>query len=208
MSKQLLLVRHGALEEAYDGRFFGSTDVSLSAPGRAAAEALAPRLADTNWDRRLSSPLARARETAALAFPGQRVETDPDLREVDFGLWETKTFEEIQADDPARVDAWARFDPAFSFPEGEALADWLARLNRLAGRLAADGAERIVAVTHGGVIQGLVCRFLGLPARDYIRFKAERGSLTQLELDGSSGRLIRLNDTAHLQGVVAGKGVA
>ncbi|HBB17049.1 MAG TPA: histidine phosphatase family protein, partial [Syntrophus sp. (in: bacteria)] len=80
------------------------------------------------------------------------------------------------------------------------LRDFGKRIGAVAGRIAADPAETVVAFTHGGVIRYLICRFLGLEDRHYLLFDIQPGSLTEISVEGGKGVLTRLNDRCHLEG--------
>ncbi|NTW77162.1 MAG: histidine phosphatase family protein, partial [Syntrophaceae bacterium] len=123
MAKKLVMIRHGVLDSEYHGRFMGKTDVGLSAAGQKQAAALALPMDNLREAHFIVSPLRRTLETArlALAASGQSFDIDSDLREIDFGLWEEKTFAEISMTDPAGVERWSNFDNDFVFPGGEAI---------------------------------------------------------------------------------------
>ncbi len=145
-------------------RFVGRTDIPLAPEGAEQARALARLLPALQPGRCIASPLMRAQETARLLVEpiGLGVETDPDLREVDFGVWEGKTFQEVRAADPAGVGRWENLSGAFSCPGGESLEQFSARVRSVADRLTAHPSEVVLAVTHGGVIRALLCHVLGL----------------------------------------------
>lgn len=97
------------------------------------------------------SPLARCRTVGeALAERGWRVRIDARVRELCFGHWQGRRWEDIGR---AEIDRWlAEFE--FAAPGGgEPLAALLARLRAFVADHA--GAERLVVVTHGGVISAL-----------------------------------------------------
>jgi len=168
----------------------GRTDLPLSEGGRRQA-ALTGRLVDSA-DRFFCSPLVRARETAGLAVPGRPLEIDPDLREMDFGDWEGRRYDEVAVEYPAIVAAWSEFGPDFAFPGGESVVDFASRIERTARRFSELGVETVAVFTHGGVIRGLICHFLGLPLRDYLLFDITPGSVTSLRLWGGRGVLAGL----------------
>jgi len=97
---RLWLVRHGETEWARMGRHTGATDIPLTEAGRAQAEAVARRLAGIPFAAVRSSPRSRALDTARLAGFSDRVETDEDLVEWDYGADEGRTTEEIRAERP------------------------------------------------------------------------------------------------------------
>ena len=84
----VLLFRHGETEWSRDGRHTGRTDVPLTDAGRRHAEALGARLAGHEFALVLTSPLQRARVTAAIVGLGDRAEVLEELREYDYGSYE------------------------------------------------------------------------------------------------------------------------
>jgi alpha-ribazole phosphatase len=192
MKKKLFLLRHAEHEAAKYHQFIGSTDIGLSEHGRRQAELLASLVQRHQPGRCLCSPLKRCIETIQ-SLQGISIEINADLREVDFGSWERKTFEQIQTSDPEIVNQWADFSPAFSFPSGERLEDFLIRIQRVASAITSCPEDAILAVTHAGVIRALLCHFLGLHPRQYVLFSVDYGSLTILDLFGDKGVLTGLN---------------
>lgn len=198
---EVLLIRHGEIGAQYDGRYVGRLDPPLSTAGIERASALRRhaelRRADLQC---LASPSLRARQTAAAA--GLAAELDEDLREIDFGRWEGLSFDEIAAADPEAVARWAQLDAGFLFPGGESLAEFDARIRRVAERLA-EGAPRTVAVfTHKGVIRALICHWLGLPREAQLLLEIGHASLTRLRVSKGRATLCTLNDLCHAAEVV------
>ena len=195
MARHVLLLRHGELGPAHAGRFWGRTDVPLCDTGRQQAQRLAAMLRSYKIDRCLCSPLLRTRQTAELALAGAGIDShlDPDFREIDFGDWEGKTFAEIEHACPDAVKQWADFADDFAFPGGESLAGFLRRIRSIADRIAADPAETLLAVTHGGVIRALICHYLGLSPRQYVLFDVRCATLTRIDLFDGRGVLVGLN---------------
>jgi len=184
MARRLILIRHGQVEERFEGRFVGSTDAALSPAGMGQAQGLAPWLAGRHPGACFCSPLLRCRETARAAVAGLPLQPqpDPDLREVDFGAWEGLSFSDIAWKDAAAVDRWARFEPGFRFPGGESIADFTTRIAAAAERLAAAPQETVVAFTHGGVIKFMLCALLRLDPRSYAAFEIRPAGVVELAL--------------------------
>jgi alpha-ribazole phosphatase len=196
MSRRVALVRHGPPDEPARGRLFGSTDLALGDGHGAELASLAGTLRALGGTRYFASPLRRARETAeaVLGQPLPADFVDSDLREVDFGHWEGKTWAEVAASEPAAAARWASGDATFAFPGGESLRDFGARVGRVAARLAADEADTVVAFTHAGVIRHLLCHYLDLPeARHPLLFELEYAAVTLVKLCGDKGVLAGLN---------------
>ncbi len=192
MKKKLLLLRHAAHKAEHHSQFYGRTDFVLSEQGCRQAASLASFIKKYQPEACFCSPLKRCLETVR-ALSGISIEINPDLQEVDFGFWEGKTFDQIHQLDPAAVQRWADFDPAFAFPGGEGLEEFLIRIRRVAAVIVDHPANTLLAVTHAGVIRALLCHFLGLHPRQYVLFNVDYASLTILELFGDKGVLAGLN---------------
>lgn len=202
MAGSLLLVRHASVDSANRHRYVGRTDLPLSEEGRRQAEALVEAIRRQSPTQCLCSPLRRAVETAGPMSEALGLEPliEPYLREINFGHWEGKTFEEICHADPERVDRWAEFSPDFAFPEGESIRGFLERVGRAAAKAIASPEDRVLVVTHGGVIRAMICHLLGLSPENYVLFEVAHASLTVMNLFEGRGVLSRLNDTCHLRG--------
>ena len=121
---RLVLVRHAEAEESARGRCYGSLDVGLSANGCAQCEQLAAALAGEPIAAVVSSPRVRATATAAaIARPhGLEATVDPNLRELDFGELEGRSYDEIAASLPELYAEWMTRPTRVRFPGGRATA--------------------------------------------------------------------------------------
>ena len=194
---EVKLIRHGSTGETLRGCYVGRTDAPLSPEGELQASALARRDDLRAPGRCLASPLRRVTATAQRALDGRPFEIDPELREIDFGRWEGLTFATIAAADPDAVARWARLEPGFAFPEGEALDSFWARVRGVAERieaLATAGETRVTLFTHGGVIRALLCHWLGLGPEHYLDFEIAPASVTTLKLYNGRGVLTEMED--------------
>ncbi len=192
MARRLLLLRHARIEARYVGRMIGATDVPLDPAGEVPTRSLTERL--TRWAPQACycSPLQRCRQTAAAVVPDLLAQVDADLREVDFGEWETRTFAEAAGEDPTLVDRWAEFSPDFAFPGGESVGDFLGRVRSAADRLTHAEAQTVLAVTHGGVVRTMICHLLGLEPRHYLAFDVRYSALAVIDLQDGKGVLAAL----------------
>jgi probable phosphoglycerate mutase len=172
MSTTVVLVRHGRTIWHHPNRYAGRSDVPLDAHGEAQAGALAHWAAGEKFTSLASSPLRRAVATLAptAAATGLAPTVEPRLRELDFGVAEGRTLDQIRADDP-EVVAWFEADPAeYHFPDGEHPADAVARARAgLADLAAADPGGRVLVVAHNTLIRLVTCAVLGAPLGEYRR---------------------------------------
>jgi len=191
MQSRLILLRHG--RTGLSGRYVGATDVPLSDEGRNQILGLRSGFGAMGINTLLASPMLRCTQSADLLGLGLPVQLDPDLREIDFGRWEGKTFAEIEAQDPELVRVWARGADDFCFPGGEATAEFVRRVDVVKNRLLALEAETVLLVTHGGVIRSLICSLLGLSPDKYLLFQVAKGHYTTMELYDGGGVLTGFN---------------
>jgi broad specificity phosphatase PhoE len=188
---RVILLRHG--RTGLSGRYVGSTDVPLSGEGKNQIQGLRPIFAAMEIDVVMTSPMRRCRESLDLLGLDCPVSCDHDLREIDFGRWEGKTFAEIEAADPALVQVWAQGGPDFRFPGGEGLAEFSSRMETVQRRLLAMENKSSLVVTHGGVIRALICRLLGLSADKQLLLSAAKGRYSTMELHSGGGVLTGFN---------------
>ncbi|MBP5097536.1 alpha-ribazole phosphatase family protein [Pseudomonas protegens] len=187
MTLYLDLLRHGETE--LGGGLRGSLDDALTATGwqqmREAVQGRGP------WDRILSSPLQRcARFAQELAGQLQLpLSLEPDLQELHFGAWEGQSaaaLMETDADDLGRF--WA--DPyAFTPPGGEPVELFSLRVLGAIERLyQACAGQRVLLVSHGGVMRLLLARARGLPRQQLLNVEVGHGALFRLQV-ASEGRM-------------------
>jgi probable phosphoglycerate mutase len=150
----ILLARHGETDWNRERRFQGHADPPLNELGRRQARELAETLASSGVTAVYASPLARARETAAIVGEalGLPVETRVALREVDVGSWQGLTRDEVEARYPDDFRGWLDGDHGWGGGESydELGRRVVADLLTLAAR---HPAERILVVTHGGPVR-------------------------------------------------------
>ena len=195
-STWVYLIRHGEVEGAAEGRFFGHTDVALSSIGREQVEVLGRRLGSEPIDAVYASDLLRARQSAAPLAVARRVAplTVPALREVAMGRWEGLTFRQIRERDPESLRDWLADPTTFAFPGGENLEDLRAMIVPAVGDiLARHAGRRLAVVAHGGSNRVLLAEALGLPLRNALRLAQDYACLNLIEYREQGAVLHRLN---------------
>lgn len=172
---RLYLIRHGESEWNAARRLQGQADPPLSVRGEDQVRALGGMLSRLHADRVVVSDLQRACRSAELL--GLDAAPDPAWREIDVGDWTGRSTDELRAE---HAELWTGWRAGEYTPEGgEPWADFLRRIT-IAARGAAAGAERVLAVTHGGVIRALTASVLGVgPGR---LAPVQPASLTVLDL--------------------------
>lgn len=199
---RLLLVRHGQTELSVERRYSGHGDVPLTEVGERQAKAVAARVAGLvdAGTRVVSSPLGRARQTAAAiaAATGSTVEIAHPLVETDFGAWETLTFAQASARDPELHGRWLS-DPSILPPDGESFDEVHERVRRWRDGLVADGAGTVVVVSHVTPIKSLLRMGLDAGPSLLFRLHLDLASLSIVEFYPDGHAAVRLvNETAHV----------
>lgn len=199
---RILAIRHGETTWNVDSRIQGQLDIGLNDLGRRQAERAALHLADEGLDAIYSSDLKRAHDTAqALARrSGAALRTDAGLRERCFGVFEGRTFAQIDAQWPELALRWKRREPDFGAPGGETLVEFYARCVAAASRLAAAHAGQTIAlVTHGGVLDCLYRAATRVELNAPRTWTIGNTSINRLLWTDDGFTLIGWGDTQHLE---------
>ena len=153
----LTLVRHGQSEANARGLMCGRADPPLTETGRRQARALAAGLPRPT--RLVTSPLVRARETAALLGAEVPVEVDTRWTEMDYGELDGQPMTALDGD---AWQAW-RSDPEHVPAGGESLVAVRDRVAAACVDLAAEAAEgEVVVVSHVSPIKAAISWALGV----------------------------------------------
>jgi broad specificity phosphatase PhoE len=197
---RILLIRHGKTKLSKEERFWGKTDVPLSAVGIKQATQLGKRLAEEKITTIYSSAQTRARFTAEIIAAPHKVEVKPlpELNECNFGFIEGLTFKEIYRLYPDVAEGLKNRE-AVAFPGGESLDDLNKRVEQFLKRLSVHKEQDTVAVVaHGGPLRLLVCHLMGFELILWRQLRLDLASLSIIETFPGSNFLTLFNDTCHL----------
>ncbi|MGA7804686.1 histidine phosphatase family protein [Bradyrhizobium sp.] len=183
-------------------RFRGRADLALTETGQRQAELLARRIA-AQWapNSIYSSPLQRCVATAAAIASACGMPSEPltELSDLDYGAWQSLTYDDARSTDPELFDAWLATPHLVRFPQGEALQDVAARsANVLRLVVSRSPADTLVLVGHDSVNRVMLTQILDMPLSAYWRFAQDPCCIDEIESTGGSFQLRRMNDTAHL----------
>ncbi|MFJ4144665.1 alpha-ribazole phosphatase family protein [Pseudomonas sp. NPDC089734] len=187
MTLRLDLLRHGETE--LGGGMRGSLDDALTEAGweqmRAAVAQAGP------WTRIVSSPLQRcARFAEELAGKlGLPMNLEPDLQELHFGDWEGHSAAQLMETDAEGLGLFWEDPYAFTPPNGERVVDFSARVLAAVECLYQRHAgERVLLVSHGGVMRLLLAQARGLPREQLLQVVVGHGALLSINV-GAGGVL-------------------
>lgn len=199
---RILAIRHGETAWNVDSRIQGQLDIGLNDAGRQQAERVARGLADESLAAIYSSDLVRAQDTALAIgrVVGLSVRPDVGLRERRFGVFEGKTFAEIDAAHPELALRWKRREPDFGAPGGETLIEFYRRCVATAARIAAaHPGDTIALVTHGGVLDCLYRAATRVELNAPRTWTIGNTSINRLLWTDDGFTLVGWGDTQHLE---------
>jgi broad specificity phosphatase PhoE len=160
---RVVLVRHASAEG--QGRFLGQQDASLSVKGRRELPRLTTKLASYGIEAVYCSDLRRARSTArAIARAAAlAIEIRPGLREMHFGEWEGRSWQDVARTTPRAARLWLKHFPKHRAPGGEAFGVFKRRALRELNHIVSTNRGRCVAVvSHAGVTRIAIAHALGM----------------------------------------------
>ena len=164
------LARHGETEWHADHRYAGASDVALTRHGLGQAAALGAWAVDARLDAIVASPLSRARRSAApsIETTGLPLRIDDRLVEIDFGLGEGLTPDEIATRFPAEWEAFRSAPASNPLPGAESGRAGIARALPVLDELVAEIPDgRVLIVAHATLLRLLLCELCGIHPDGY-----------------------------------------
>lgn len=204
MTARLVVVRHGQTEWNVAGRIQGHGDSPLTELGIRQAKAMAVRLAAEGFDAILSSDLGRARHTATLLMPERaaNIRWHPGLRERSFGVAEGSTYAQIADGHPEMFSREKETDPDYAPEGGESRRQHLERVQQAFMDIAAaHRGQRVLVVTHGGVLSCIYRWLHGIPAAAPHPIDIPNVGYNRLSTDGDTWSIEVWGDVSHLAGL-------
>jgi len=207
MKTTFFLIRHGQTVWNTENRFQGQLNSPLTAQGIAQAQAVGKRLQDESISVVYTSDLGRSIETAqqiaTIIGPIKVVPCAP-FRERNYGVLEGLTTAEAyeQYAEPFQQDRSGTLD--VTIPNGESRRKVLERV--LAGLhyiMQTHSGERVVVVSHGGVLSTLLRYILNIPFNNDRRFHLRNGSLHQITFTNERWMVETLGEVHHLQDLLS-----
>ncbi len=199
---RIIAIRHGETAWNVDARIQGQLDIQLNDNGRWQARRVGRALATEALAAVYSSDLARAHETARniAEAAGLGVVAHQGLRERGFGLFEGKTFDEIEQTWPEQAQNWRKRIPDWEPPEGgESLLRLRERVTSTVSDLASrHPGEQIAVVAHGGVLDALYRVATGQEVNAPRTWQLPNGAINRLLWTPEGFTLVGWSDTQHL----------
>jgi 2,3-bisphosphoglycerate-dependent phosphoglycerate mutase len=199
---RIIAIRHGETAWNVDTRIQGQLDIPLNDTGRWQAQRLARALAARDPIHAIyTSDLLRARDTARAVSEstGTPLRLHEGLRERGFGIFQGKTFVEIEAAWPEEALRWRKRDPHWAPAGGESLTQMRQRVEATLNSLAArHPGEQIVLVGHGGVLDLLYRAATGQDLQAPRTWQLGNTAVNRLLWTPEGLSLVGWADTSHL----------
>jgi 2,3-bisphosphoglycerate-dependent phosphoglycerate mutase len=198
---RITAIRHGETAWNVATRIQGQLDVSLNETGYWQAEQAGIAMASEHVDAIYSSDLARAYETALAVAKhhGLTVQVDRGLREREFGIFQGKTFAEIEAQLPEQALKWRKRVPDFAPEGGESLLQFRERVTQCLSQLVNQNTgKHIIVVSHGGVMDVIYREATGLDLQAPRTWQLGNASINRVLFNGEHFSLVGWSDTSHL----------
>lgn len=197
---EIILIRHGESIGNKNNIVQGHDDYGLSELGLIQAHKLAEYFNNDNIDAIYSSDLDRAMQTAAPTAKktGIKIQTNSDLREAHFGIWEGMTFNQVKETYPKEHSTWHKnylIRPKWF----ESFESHLNRTKKAIEKIlkSQNYNDRVLVFTHGGTIKTQIGYFNKLSGEELADFRTYNCSLTCIKFNPTTlyekGKLIYYN---------------
>ena len=191
---RLYLARHGETTASAEFRYIGHTDVDITESGVEQMERIRNRLRDEEIHAFFSSDLIRARKGAEIIAGCHGIEpvSCPEFREINLGIWEGMTREEIMERHPEDYAARLQDLVHRRVDGGESFSDVQVRVMRKLTRVLAEHAGgTIVLLAHGGVNRVILFDALNLDLAHLMRMDQSYGCINIIDYY-ESGPVVKL----------------
>lgn len=193
-------LRHGETTLSHTLR--GKTDDALTEKGWMQMQSTIAQAEQTGqaWDVIYSSPLQRCRLFAEQWVEQKQLPLfiEPNLQEMDFGEWEAQPTDRLYQQFPNELVQFWQTPLSFTPPQAESLMAFKSRvvesIQILTQQMYAQGWQRALIISHGGVIKLLKCQALKQNANDLLKMSAELGQLNRFVFDQGQLQFIQSED--------------
>ncbi len=170
------LIRHGATDANYDGRYIGcKTDLPLAPEGLNELRLLKDDIDYPEIERLYSSPMLRCRQTGAVLYPDFEPVMIEELKEYDFGSFENKTAAELESNPNFIPWTSGRLSAP---PGGEDNSEFIKRIcvgfNKIVLDMIEGGLTESAVIMHGGAIMMLL-GVSAVPRHKPVEWTADNG---------------------------------
>ncbi len=189
-------MRHGQTDYNVLKKYYGRTDVALNDVGKEQAREIAEFLSCVSFDKIITSPLKRAYETAKIigGDSGAAIEKDELLCEQDFGIFEGKTYLELQKEYPKELKRWNENFCSEAPLGGESFLQVRKRVDQFVEKIKKEEAKCILIVAHKGTFGHFFASALGLSLEGFWNFVFEQGTYSKISMEDGYAIIRKINE--------------
>ena len=196
MSSYIYLVRHGETDLNNSGVYYGRLDPEINEKGMRQCESLKSSLKNIDFNAVVASPLKRALKSATIisGCEDKDIIVEPQLREIDFGLWEGLHYKEVMQKYPEDWANWGQHWIDYTIPEGESFRVFYSRVENCIKNIINNNQEnKILVVAHEGSLKAIALTLLNMPIEAYWNFTFEFGHFSMFEVKDGFAILRKIN---------------
>jgi broad specificity phosphatase PhoE len=194
MTTKVYLIRHGETEWNKKRRYLGHTDIGLNSNGRLQAKRVRNILCGEPIHKVYASDLKRAVHFSRLIFKDIAAETMPQLREINFGVFEGMTYKEIIKKYAKIYNKWLLSPFEAIIPDGDKLKDFRKKILKTYKKLVLQNSGKTIAiVTHAGPIRMILNDILR--PKNIWDIKIDNASITIVEHENKKTNMNLMNYT-------------
>lgn len=194
---EVVVVRHGQTAVNSSGLYQGNHDVPLSEQGIRILEVTKKSLSDKKWQKIYTSTRQRTQQTAHLLTDQTVFQEDERLNERDFGIFEGKSFQEINNQYPLETQKWSDDWLNYKIPDGESAFEVYERVKNFMHELEMTKSQQILIITHEGIMKMMSCYLMDEMISLFWKFSYECGSFFIIRYD--YGHWSMVQTVPHLQ---------
>lgn len=199
MATKLILIRHGTTDWNLKSRYCSFTDIDINAKGKRQAKILYKRLKEDKIDKVYSSDKKRTFNFARIALRGLKIQKLAGLRELNFGIFEGLTHEELMKKYPKIYKKWLHNPFSITIPNGENLYNFKKRIVKTLKKIILlNKGKTIAVVSHAGPIKIFISEIF--KKRGFLRVMPYSASLNIIEYKNGRAKIQLLNNTSYLNG--------
>ena len=201
MPTRLILIRHGETLWNQQKKYCGFTDIGLNEKGKKQARQLSKRLAKLKIHKIYSSDMKRTLQCAKIAFKHIPPVALTELREMNFGIFEGLTYQEIMNNYSKVYQRWLNNPVNLIIPKGESLNNLADRVRKAIAKILFNNKNKtVVVITHAGPIRVILCDILKLGLKEIFKIEPNSASISIIGFSKRKGKIRLLNDTSYLNG--------
>lgn len=193
-------MRHGETEYGMKKIFLGHTDCRLSDAGAEKLKGTRDYFIKNNIEIKsiFSSDLKRCRATAEIVFPGRNVKFLSSLREINMGIWDGLTFDEVKKNYPEDFKKRGENISDFAPEGGETFRECRKRAIKALNSIICITSGSVAVFSHGGFNRALLSSLMDIEFKDIFEIKQDYGCINVICVDGANIKVESVNITSEV----------